>query len=210
MRKVLILAALASLLGLFGCGGASSDTANAVSPTAKRYPFKGKIVSVDRAAKKASIDHEAIEGYMSAMTMDFPIHADWAWDSIKPGAEITGELVVDNKAKEPYFLENIVIISAADPNAPARDPQFAQIGQPAPDFTLTNQDAKKITEISAMPLGRSPPTRNCVTSSGCLRSLSIRRMTRPRSSAPTASRIWATIRTRNSMSGSLRSGPMPR
>jgi len=147
MRKALILLALASLLGMIGCGGASTNSsdANAVSPNAKRYPFKGKIVSVNRAEKTASIDHEAIEGIMKAMTMDFPIHADWAWDSLKPGSEISGELVVDNTAKEPYFLENIVVVSPPDPNAPAPDTKFAQIGQPAPDFSLTNQDGKKIS-----------------------------------------------------------------
>ena len=146
MRKAIILLVLASLLGLIGCGGSStSSNANAVSPNAKRYPFKGKVVSVDRAKKTASIDHEAIEGYMGAMTMDFPIHADWAWESLKPGAEISGELVVDNTAKEPYFLENIVVVSPPDPNAPAPNTNFAQIGQPAPDFSLTNQDDKKIS-----------------------------------------------------------------
>jgi len=147
MRKAFIFLALASLIGLISCGGASTETsnANAVSPNAKRYPLKGKIVSVDRDKKIASIDHEAIEGSMSAMTMDFPIHADWAWGSLKPGAEISGELVVDNTAKEPYFLENIVVISAPDLNAPAASTEPKQIGQPAPDFSLTNQDAKKIS-----------------------------------------------------------------
>lgn len=117
------------------------------STEAKRYKLKGKVVSVDRANKKAEIEHEKIEGYMSAMTMSFPIHADWVWDDLVPGAEITGDLVVDETADEPYWLENIGIISAprADQPAPSVDERFAQIGKPAPDFILTNQDAKKIS-----------------------------------------------------------------
>jgi protein SCO1 len=117
------------------------------SAEAKRYKLKGKVVSVDRAKKKAEIEHEEIPGYMTRMTMNFPIRADWVWDDLTPGAEITADLVVDEAAKEPYWLENIGIISApkADQPAPPVDEKFAQIGKDAPDFTLTNQDGKKIS-----------------------------------------------------------------
>ncbi|HRI02607.1 MAG TPA: SCO family protein [Pyrinomonadaceae bacterium] len=122
------------------------DTNSNASATAKRYPIKGKVVSADRTSKKAKIDHEKIEGYMEAMTMDFPIHADWVWDDLKPGSEIRAELVVDNVGKDPYYLENIGIIAAADPNQPAPpvNENFAQIGQSVPDFALTNQDGKRV------------------------------------------------------------------
>ena len=121
--------------------------ANNASANVKRYPFKGKVVSVDRTAKKAKIDHEAIEGYMEAMTMDFPIHADWVWDDLKPGSQVRAELVVDNAAKDPYYLENIGIVAAPDPNqsAPPINENFAQIGKDVPDFALTNQDGKRIS-----------------------------------------------------------------
>jgi protein SCO1 len=116
------------------------------SSTAKRYPFVGKIVSVDKNAKKAKIDHQEIPGYMSAMTMDFPIHEDWVWNDLTPGSEIHAELVVDNAAKDPYWLENIGIVAAADPSKPVpTDDRFAQIGKPVPDFSLTNQDGKKFS-----------------------------------------------------------------
>ena len=88
-------------------------SSNQASPNAKRFPFKGKVVSVDRAAKKAKIDHEAVVGYMEAMTMDFPVHADMVWDELTPGAEITGELVVDSSSKDGYWLENLVISAPA-------------------------------------------------------------------------------------------------
>jgi protein SCO1 len=53
---------------------------------------------------------------------------------------------VDNTADEPYWLENISVASAPDPNAPApevKEPD--QIGKEVPAFNLTNQDGKKIT-----------------------------------------------------------------
>ena len=138
---VLLFAAIAVLAG---CGG-SVKTDNA-SANAKRYPFKGRVTAVDRDAKKATVEHDAIPGFMEAMTMDFPVHADWVWDDLKPGSDIRAELVVDNAAKDPYYLENVGIVASADPNRPVDiNPNFAQIGQPVPDFSLTNQDGKKIS-----------------------------------------------------------------
>jgi len=111
---------------------------------AKRFLFKGKVVSVDKAKKTAMIDHEEIPGHMAAMTMPFPIHEDWVWNELVPGAEIQAELVEDNKAKDAYWLEKITVVSAPNPNAPTPTPDD-RIGKQVPDFTLTNQDAKKIS-----------------------------------------------------------------
>ncbi len=113
----------------------------------KRYNLKGKVVSVDRAAKTATIAHEEIPGYMSAMTMDFSIRADWVWDDLTKDSEIHAELVVDEKDKDGYWLENIGIVAAPNPNIPAPTPNqnFAQIGQEIPNFTLINQDGKRFS-----------------------------------------------------------------
>jgi protein SCO1 len=117
------------------------------SADAKRYKLKGKVVSVDKANKKALIEHEEIPGFMEAMTMEFPIRADWVWNDLTAGSEVRAELVVDETAKEPYWLENIGIIAAPNPDQPAPpvDNRFAQIGKEVPDFTLTNQDGKRIS-----------------------------------------------------------------
>ncbi len=120
---------------------------NQASATAKRYPFKGKVVSVDKAAKKATIDHQAVEGFMEGMTMEFPVHADMVWNDLTPGAEIRADLVVDNAAKDPFYLENVVISAAPKPGQnelPVND-NFAQVGLAVPDFSLTNQDGKRIS-----------------------------------------------------------------
>ena len=141
MRFILLF--LVSILFITACQK-PADNANT---SAKRYPIKGKVVSVNRTAKTAEIDHEAIEGLMPGMTMPFAIHADWVWDDLKPGSQIRAELVVDNTAKDPFYLENIGIVAAPDPNQPAPpiNDNFAQIGNPVPDFSLTNQDGKSIS-----------------------------------------------------------------
>jgi|ERR1043166_7198390 protein SCO1/2 len=144
MRRIILFLAVTLLFTACKSGVDASQA----SSTAKRYQLKGKVISVDRTAKKAKIEHEAVEGYMDAMTMEFPIHADWIWDDLKPGCEIRAELVVDNTAKDPAYLENIGIIALPNPDQsplPVND-KFAQImGKEVPDFSLTNQDGKHIS-----------------------------------------------------------------
>ena len=143
MRYFLLL--LTVVLLLSGCKGTTA--ANNSSSTAKRYQLKGKVISVDKAAKKATIEHGPIEGYMEGMTMAFPIHADWIWDDLTPGSEIQADLVVDNSAKEPFWLENVGIIAQPKPGQqpPPVNEQFSQVGNAAADFSLTNQDGKHIS-----------------------------------------------------------------
>jgi protein SCO1/2 len=124
--------------------GCQKTQTTPASSEAKRYPFKGKIVSVDKEKKKAKIEHDAITGFMEAMTMDFPIKEDWVWENLAPGAEVRAELVVDSAADKPYWLENIGIVALPNPNQPAVpvNENFAQIGKPVPDFKLTDQNGK--------------------------------------------------------------------
>lgn len=142
MRYLIVF--LLSIFLYTACQKADTQTASA---DAKRYPIKGKVVSVDKANKKALIEHEEIPGYMEAMTMNFLIKEDWVWNDLTPGSDIRAELVVDETAKEPYWLEKIGIVAAPNPNQPAPpvDERFAQIGKEVPDFTLTNQDGKRIS-----------------------------------------------------------------
>lgn len=113
----------------------------------KRYPIKGKVVSVDKEKKKAEIDHEEIPGYMPRMTMPFPIREDWVWENLTPGVEVHAELVVDETATPPYWLEKIGIVALPNPDQPPVpiDEKFAQVGKEVPDFKLTNQGGKKFS-----------------------------------------------------------------
>lgn len=144
MTKLYVLFLLLFLLTL-SCKK-PAETSNA-SAYAKRYPFKGKVVAVDKTAKKATIEHDAVADYMPGMTMEFPIRADWAWNDLTVGSELRAELVIDNGAKEPFWLENIGIIASAKPGQPepTENPNFAQVGREIPDFSLTNQDGKQIS-----------------------------------------------------------------
>lgn len=123
------------------------NTSANTSANTKRYTLKGKVIAVDKTNKTATIDHSEIPGYMPAMTMEYPIRADWVWEDLTVGSEIRADLVVDETAKEPYWLENIGIIAAPKANQPAPtiDDRFASIGKRMIDFTLTNQDGKRVS-----------------------------------------------------------------
>jgi protein SCO1/2 len=144
MKKAILLFLL-TVCFVSACQKTPPQNADASGET-KRYNLKGKVVSVDKAKKEAKIQHDDIPGFMDAMTMPFPIRADWVWEDLTPGAEIRAELVVDEKMN--YWLENVGIIAAPNPNQPAPPPadeRFAQIGREIPDFTLTNQDGRRFS-----------------------------------------------------------------
>ncbi len=142
MHKLFIVLALAFLS--FACQ--PTETASVNTENLKRYELRGTVISVDRAAKKAEVDHEEIPGFMPRMTMNFPIREDWVWDDLLPGVEIQADLVVDNSADEPYWLEKIRISAAANPNLPMPEiKQPAQIGQAVPPVTLTDQNGRRFT-----------------------------------------------------------------
>ncbi|MGI8495235.1 MAG: copper-binding protein, partial [Pyrinomonadaceae bacterium] len=62
---------------LFTCCQKTPTPTQTASADAKHYNFRGKVLSVDKAHKTASIAHGDIENYMPAMTMDFPIKDEW-------------------------------------------------------------------------------------------------------------------------------------
>lgn len=127
-------------IGLSGCKGSSPKA----SDGAKRFELKGKVVSADKANHKVTIQHEEIKGYMDGMTMPFTLLEDWTYSELKPGALIQATLVVDQGRT---WLENPVVTSVADPNLVGKTEETGvepSAGADVPDFTLINQDGKKI------------------------------------------------------------------
>ena len=117
-------------------------------PAGQRYDLKGKVVSVDRSLKTATIAHEAIPGFMDAMTMSFVVKDDWAMPVLAPGQTLRATLVVDGADS---WIEGIVIEDAPS-QAAAGQPQGVAPepgpGAEIPDFALTNQDgvARRLQE----------------------------------------------------------------
>jgi len=113
MNRIAIkITLLLFLMTLVYCNKAPNQaTAQSSGNTAaKRYHLKGKIVSIDKPAKMAIINGEAIPGFMDAMTMPYPVKPESQLDEIAPGDTITAYVVVDS---DNGWLENIVVTQHA-------------------------------------------------------------------------------------------------
>jgi protein SCO1 len=114
------------------------------SENAKQYELKGKVVSVNKSEHKVTIDHEAIPGYMDKMTMEFSLNDDWVYSELAPGVLIQATLVVDGGKS---WLQNPSLTKISDPNQVGKSEANLigpSAGAEVPDFTLVNQDGKKI------------------------------------------------------------------
>jgi protein SCO1/2 len=111
----------------------------------QRYEVKGKVVAIDRRGGTVTLAHEAIQGYMGAMTMGFILKDQWAFDVLKPGQRVRATLVVQG---DDAWLEGIVVTedasTASTPTAPPEVLPLPAPGAEVPDFQLTNQDGKRI------------------------------------------------------------------
>jgi protein SCO1/2 len=115
-RAPAILTTIAILgLGLAACSSdapkpaetpaAAPAAAPATGQTAQRYDLKGKVVAVDKAGKKLTVDAGDIPGFMSAMTMPYAVKDEHLLDNLSAGDQITAKVV---SSSGDIWLENIV------------------------------------------------------------------------------------------------------
>ena len=119
----------------------------------KRYPFTGRILSIDSQAQSASIDGDLIQGFMEPMVMTYTFKPASALRQLSAGDSISAEVVVvdhdprDESAEADYWLENVRVTGRA-PQPPANGPKAFHMpspGEDVPDFAFTNQDGKPIS-----------------------------------------------------------------
>jgi len=150
-RRWIGLSVLALLAAGGGCSRASGGAAAATAE--KRYPLHGEVLAVNAQAKTLTVAHEAIPGFMPAMTMEYTAAAgDLAIARV--GERIKAQLVEDHGR---YRLEDIwpddrvataTIAEAAnelrqDTDARGRG-AYREIGESMPDFALYDQDGRVV------------------------------------------------------------------
>lgn len=142
-RRILLFAIiLAGILAFSSCHRSKS--------AAKRYPFTGRVVSIDAQAESAIIDGDAIPGYMDAMAMSYKVKPVATLSHLTPGDSISAEVVVqhdsDSEMPPDYWLENVKVVSHTDPPAAAASSlHLPAPGEEVPDFSLTDQNGKRIS-----------------------------------------------------------------
>lgn len=90
------------LLSLFvaGCGSQSAK-----APEVQHHYLKGKVVALNAKDQTASVDGEAIPGWMGAMTMEYPIQSKDEFKSLHVGERI--QATINDRGDGDYDLSNI-------------------------------------------------------------------------------------------------------
>ena len=126
-----------------GCGGQNQPVQQSQQTQARRYQLKGRVVEVDKAQGHLVVDGEEIPGFMSAMTMPYPVADPKSLEGIAPGDQITADVVVANGGAR---LENIVVVKKGTGAPPSPTGQLSPVPQNStvPDFAFVNQDGKQV------------------------------------------------------------------
>lgn len=116
----------------------------------RQFHLKGVIQRVDRARSEITVEHEAVPGFMDAMTMTFPVRDDpQVMGLLAPGDKIEATLSLQ---ADKYWLEKILTKgfvptpatgSAAAGSAPGTVTPIPNrsiaVGDSVPDFSLVDQ-----------------------------------------------------------------------
>ena len=114
------LAMAALCLNLVGCGSQPKTDADTKPAAAQppqqqeqRFDLRGKVVAVDKTQKKLTVDHEAIPGFMGAMTMAYSVKDEHLLDNVAAGDQVSAKLVARGAE---YWLEEVRAAGKAAPS----------------------------------------------------------------------------------------------
>src|SRR5208282_6376724 len=135
--------ALALLLAAVALVPAACKKPPQEQESVKRYHLVGKVISVDTKGQAVIVDHQAIPGFMDAMTMAYPVRDVRILAPLNVGDEITADVVV---ASDGAYLENIIVTKKGNGG---KGTSPSSLHEPKPgekvlDFALINQDGKQI------------------------------------------------------------------
>lgn len=70
----------------------TSSMALAQQAGKKEFELRGKVEKVDTKAKRLTVDHENVEGWMKAMKMIYKVDKEDVLKTLKPGDQITAKV----------------------------------------------------------------------------------------------------------------------
>ena len=119
MRKLLLIPLLAAL-AVAACHKAPKNDSQ--TQHVKVYKLRGKVVSTDAAKSEVLLDHEAIPGFMEAMTMPYKLKNPAVLSTLHSGDRLTADVLVSDNADADMLLDNIVVVAQARPGPTAPQP----------------------------------------------------------------------------------------
>lgn len=115
---------------------------------ATRYPIRGQLLGVQLDTGQVVLKHEAVEGYMDAMTMPFTVADRAEVLPRRPGDLVTATLVVEPTRA---YLERLTLVGTAPlPDGAADRPVAEGVhvlapGDPVPALALTSQSGQPVS-----------------------------------------------------------------
>jgi protein SCO1/2 len=145
MRIFAVSVALA-LAALTGChSGPAADQQASADSSYKVYKLRGKVMSTNPATGEVTLAHDAIPGFMDAMTMPYKLKDPNILTDLHSGDVLTADLFVSQHADADVFIDHIVVIAQGRPDyKPAVLYHVPEPGDAVPDFKLRNQDGREI------------------------------------------------------------------
>ncbi len=145
-HRLAISLCLCGLTAVVGCRRQEQKAAPASD--AEQHFVRGQVVAVDAPAQSITLAHEAIPGFMPAMTMEYRVVDRSALGELHPGDRIGAELVSDRSPDGPTNLRlvDVDVLAQARPDyRPAVQYHVPAVGEAVPDFTLLNQSDRRIS-----------------------------------------------------------------
>jgi protein SCO1/2 len=142
----ILASSLLAFVVLAGCrSGQNAATQSPADQNFKVYKLRGKVVSTDAAKGEVTLNHEAIPGFMDAMTMPYKLKDASILSELHPGDMITADVLVAPDLNANVLLDHIVVVAQAKPDyRPAVSYHVPAPGDVVPDFKLKNQDGRPI------------------------------------------------------------------
>ncbi|MGA9801688.1 MAG: SCO family protein [Terriglobales bacterium] len=111
----------------------------------KKYALQGEVVAKNPSSGEITVNHGDIPGFMPAMAMPYRVKDPAVVQELQPGDKIAAEVVL-GKDRSDYWLEDVRITgeSGRSQTKPATAPQMLMPGARVPDFSLINQNGRKI------------------------------------------------------------------
>jgi protein SCO1 len=146
MVRFYVLSAAVALFLLSGCHSATAPTQQtSVSQGFKVYHLRGKIVNTNATTGEVTVAHDAIPGFMDAMTMPYKLKDPSILSELHPGDVITADVLVSQNPDADVLLDHIVVVAQGKPDyKPVVIYHVPAPGDQVPDFKLRNQDGRAI------------------------------------------------------------------
>lgn len=145
LRK-LLLVTVVGIVAVAGCHRQQSGAEDsAITTSYKVFKLRGKVIANQPATGEITVKHEAIPGFMDAMTMPYRLKDPSILSELHPGDVITADLLVSQGADASVLLDHIVVVAEGKPDyRPAVMYHVPAKGDTVPDFKLRNEDGRII------------------------------------------------------------------